>query len=164
MGAAEGYRYSEAMQDAGSDGGVWDNTTLDYFLAAPRNYIDGTSMVFRGIRDANDRSDLIAYIGDAGGGLEGSDAPVEVSPELAAILQIEGDHAYGAYLSSECTACHRDGGEDIPAINGLPRDIFAAGLVAYRDGSREHQVMNTITARLGDEEIAALAAYFESAE
>jgi cytochrome c len=35
-------------------------------------------------------------------------------------------------------------------------------MAAYRSGEREHQVMNTLAGRLGDEEIAALAAYFLS--
>jgi cytochrome c len=46
----------------------------------------------------------------------------------------------------------------------MRESIFVAGLAAYRSGEREHQVMNTITARLGDEEIAALAAYFATAD
>ena len=88
-------------------------------------------------------------------------AEVAVAPEIAAILEISGDVPYGEYLSSECTACHRDsGGSDIPSIRGLAPSVFIAGMVAYRDGSREHQVMNTVARRLGDEELAALAAYF----
>ena len=85
------------------------------------------------------------------------------SEEVAAILAIEGDLAYGRFLSSECTACHIGaGGDDIPSIRGLPPAAFVAGLADYRSGARQHQVMNTLSARLGDEEIAALAAYFLS--
>lgn len=92
-------------------------------------------------------------------------ADVAVDPEVAAILAIAGDVPYGEYLSSECTACHQpDGGSDIPSIRGLAPSVFIAGLVAYRNGTREHQVMNMVSRRLGDEEIAALAAYFASAE
>jgi cytochrome c len=57
---------------------------------------------------------------------------------------------------------HRRGGNDIPSIRGLTPNVFIGGMAAYRSGEREHQVMNTLAARLGDEEIAALAAYFLS--
>jgi cytochrome c len=62
-------------------------------------------MVFRGIRAAEDRADLIAFMIQEGGAAEtGEDTGP--TPEVAAILEIEGDVAYGQFLSSECTACH----------------------------------------------------------
>ncbi|MFW5655864.1 MAG: cytochrome C, partial [Roseicyclus sp.] len=145
-------------------GAIWDELALDGFLANPRGYYPGTTMAFRGIRSADDRADLIAYMATEGGT---ADAPTgaETGPseEVAAILEIEGDVAYGRFLSSECTACHiGEGGEDIPSIRGLPPAVFIAGMTDYRSGARTHQVMNTLSARLGDEEIAALAAYFLS--
>ena len=36
--------------------------------------------------------------------------------------------------------------------------------MSYKIGQREHQVMTMIANRLGDEEIAALAAYFTTGE
>jgi cytochrome c len=168
IGAADGYDYSEALVEVGQDVGDWSEAALDTFLANPRAFAPGTTMAFRGIPSAEDREDLIAYLVEEGGT---ADAPAGVaqdsgpSPEVAAILEIEGDEAYGQYLSSECTSCHiGEGGEDIPSIRGLAQSVFVAGLLSYRTGERQHQVMNTITARLGDEEIAALAAYFASAD
>ncbi|MDG4649376.1 c-type cytochrome [Roseibacterium sp. SDUM158017] len=162
LGGAEGYGYSQALLDRSAEVGAWSEAALDSFLANPGGFIPGTSMVFRGIRSSDDRSDLIAYLVEEGGGADpgGDEGP---SPEVAAILEIEGDLAYGQYLSSECTSCHVGaGGEGIPSVRGLPRQVFVSALEAYRSGAREHQVMNTLAARLGDEEIAALAAYFGS--
>jgi cytochrome c len=168
IGAAEGYDFSEAMVETGGDVGAWSESALDTFLANPRAFVPGTAMVFRGVPSAEDREDLIAFIVEEGGTVSepaGAAAHSGPSPEIAAILEIEGDEAYGQYLSSECTSCHiGEGGEDIPSIRGMRESIFVAGLAAYRSGEREHQVMNTITARLGDEEIAALAAYFATAD
>lgn len=156
-----------SLVEAGVEGGNWSEETLNRFLEEPREYFPGTRMVFRGIRSADDRTDLIAYLRDEGG-LAAQPAATDdgtgPSPEIAAILEIDGDVAYGEYLSSECTACHRNqGGDDIPSIAGLAPSVFIMGLTAYRNGERQHQVMNMVTSRLGDEEIAALAAYFESA-
>ncbi len=76
-----------------------------------------------------------------------------------------GDRALGEYLSSECTACHQSSGRQvgaIPAIIGYPADQFIALMSAYRDRHRDNQVMQTIAGRLTQEELLALAAYYES--
>ncbi|MCQ0972145.1 c-type cytochrome [Paracoccus sp. TK19116] len=77
-----------------------------------------------------------------------------------AILALTPDAEYGAYLSSECTACHAEEGGDIPLIHGQDREALIDALLGYKTGTRSHDVMETIAGRLGDEEIAALAAYF----
>jgi cytochrome c len=58
-GSVEGYNYSEAMRNSGI---VWNETTLDAFLAAPRDYVPGTKMTYAGIKDPQERADLIAYL------------------------------------------------------------------------------------------------------
>ena len=166
IGAIEGYDYSDVMVEAGAEADVWSEAALSAFLANPRDYMPGTSMVFRGMREAEDRADLVAYLLHEGGPADEAVASAPdagVTPEIAAILAIQGDTAYGEYLSSECTACHRAaGGEDIPSIAGQAPSVFITGLNAYRTGEREHPVMTMVASRLGDEEIAALAAYFEA--
>lgn len=167
IGSNEGYDYSDPLVEAAAEGDIWSAETLDRFLQNPRGYLPGTSMVFRGVRQEDDRTDLIAYLLEEGGPAEEPAATSDdmgPTPEIAAILEIAGDVPYGEYLSSECTACHRAaGGEGIASIAGLAPSVFIMGLIAYRDGEREHPVMNMVASRLGDEEIAALAAYFESA-
>ncbi len=92
----------------------------------------------------------------AGPSLASDDAAVD------ALLAVEGDVEYGAYLASECTGCHQASGNDdgIPGIVGWEEESFRLALLDYRTKLREHQVMNMIAGRLGDEEIAALSAYF----
>jgi cytochrome c len=63
-GSVEGFRYSEANTNSGV---VWSGETMFEYLENPREYIPGTIMAFPGIRDAQDRADLIAYIKDNGG-------------------------------------------------------------------------------------------------
>jgi cytochrome c len=58
-GSLDDYNYSDAMRASGV---VWDETTLDQFLTAPRKFIPGTKMPFAGIPDARERADLIAYL------------------------------------------------------------------------------------------------------
>ena len=61
-GAVEGYTYSPAMQEADV---VWDEETLDAYLADPRGYIPGNKMAFVGLRNEEERANLIAYLEEA---------------------------------------------------------------------------------------------------
>ncbi len=84
---------------------------------------------------------------------------------VAAFAQAKGDQALGEYLSAECVTCHQLSGKSvgaIPPIVGIDGESFTALMNAYRKKERENQVMQNISAKFSDEEIAALAAYFES--
>ena len=74
------------------------------------------------------------------------------------------DVAFGEYLSGECVTCHRKDGQDngIPSIVGWPPEQFTAVLLSYKSKDRANLVMQTIAARLTEDEMQALAAYFES--
>jgi cytochrome c553 len=71
--------------------------------------------------------------------------------------------ALGEYLSAECVTCHQLSGGvtgGIPAIVGLPEKTFVEALNAYKTGERDNPVMRNIAARLSQDDMAALAAYF----
>lgn len=74
------------------------------------------------------------------------------------------DIGYGEYLSGECVTCHSQNGTNsgIPAINGLDAEVFATVMHAYKVGDIEHPVMQMVTGRLDNEQIASLAVYFAS--
>ncbi len=64
-GTVEGYSYSAAMKGSGV---IWDADSLDSHLARPKDFIPGNKMglVFpRGVPDAQEREDLIAYLIEA---------------------------------------------------------------------------------------------------
>lgn len=61
-GTREGFRYSDAMIEAGEEGLIWTAETLAEFLEKPRDYIKRTKMSFAGLRDEEDRADVIAYL------------------------------------------------------------------------------------------------------
>ena len=76
------------------------------------------------------------------------------------------DVELGRYLSSECMTCHGTAKSDstIPNIFGLGEAHFAEILRAYRAKALPNPIMQTIAGRLNDEDIAALALYFETAK
>lgn len=58
-GEAEGFRYSPALIDASF---TWTPEQLDAWLADPRGFLPGNRMTFLGVRDEQDRRDVIAYL------------------------------------------------------------------------------------------------------
>jgi len=62
-GTAPGFASSAAMRNSGV---VWDDRTLDAFLAAPQSFIPGNKMPFDGIPDPARRTALIAFLRAAG--------------------------------------------------------------------------------------------------
>jgi cytochrome c len=59
-GSAPGYNYSAANKGSGK---TWDEATLDTYLTNPKALIPGTKMVFPGLPEAADRSNVIAFLG-----------------------------------------------------------------------------------------------------
>jgi len=161
------YDYSKSMRRMGADGLTWTYETLDAYLANPRALVSGTRMSYRGMADPTARGALLAYLRDW------SDRPrdiPEAEPTARAtaphpppdVLAIEGDREFGAYLAAECATCHQRDGSDqgVPSITRWAPADFVAAMHAYKQKLRPHPVMQMMAARLSNEEIAALAAYF----
>lgn len=160
VAAIADYDYSDAFV-ALRGAAVWDVDRLHRFLADPTGDIAGTSMHFDGVPDDAHRADLIAYLA-AAGALPPPIMSMSRVPE--AVLAMQGDVAYGEYLSSECVGCHQLAGQTggVPSITGWPTGPFIVAMFDYRSKDRDNVTMQTLAARLSDEEIAALAAYFET--
>ena len=60
-----GYDYSGALMQVGE---VWDPEHLDIYLTNPKGVAPGTKMNFPGLRDLQDRADIIAYLASNPGG------------------------------------------------------------------------------------------------
>lgn len=71
-GTLEDFKYSEAMIAAGEGGLVWTPETLAQYLEKPRDYVEGTKMTFAGLRDKDERNDIVAYLASVATEEEGS--------------------------------------------------------------------------------------------
>lgn len=170
-GAVEGFRYSKGMLREGADGLHWSPEKLDVYLENPKALVSKTRMNFRGLKDSQDRVDVLAYLRQFSANPQdipesaptASPSDPDVDPK---ILAIAGDRDYGEYLSSECTTCHQADGADqgIPSITGWPTQDFVTAMHAYKVKYRPHPVMQMMSSRLSDEEIASLAVYFQGEE
>ena len=170
-GMHEGFRYSDDMAMMGADGLTWDIEALDAYLENPKALVSRTRMNFAGLKDTQDRSDILAYLRQFSASPQNipEAAPTAQAREVdlpSEVLAIVGDTDYGEYLASECKTCHQQDGSDqgIPSITQWPTDDFVVAMHAYKRKIRPHPVMQMMANRLSDEEIAALAAYFAQAE
>lgn len=58
-GTLPGYAYSKAMKASGL---TWDESSLERFLENPLKALPGTKMAYAGVKDPQERADLIAYL------------------------------------------------------------------------------------------------------
>jgi cytochrome c len=58
-GGVAGYSYSAASKGAAL---TWNEATLNTYLESPKTVIPGTKMTYAGVKDAQKRADLIAYL------------------------------------------------------------------------------------------------------
>lgn len=55
----EGFNYSDAMKAKGGD---WTLEDLAHFIHKPKEFVPGTKMLFPGVADTGDLSNLLAYL------------------------------------------------------------------------------------------------------
>ncbi len=58
-GTLSGFRFSDALRNSGL---VWNEQTLDAYLEKPSKLVPGTRMTFGGLKRAEDRAAVIAYL------------------------------------------------------------------------------------------------------
>lgn len=58
-GQVQGFHYSPANKNSGL---TWDEATLDRYLASPSTVVPHTTMTYGGLKDADKRANLIAYL------------------------------------------------------------------------------------------------------
>ena len=172
-GTVPEFRYSAALKGAGESGLAWDEASISAYVEKPRDFLKGNRMSYRGMAKEEERAALVAFLKQASEAEPVADlAETATASETGApgfadiILQIAGDAEYGEYLSGDCVTCHQITGqvEGIPSIVGVPKDFFVRALVEYKTNIRTNEVMKLRVQNLGNDEIAALAAYFSALE
>jgi cytochrome c len=61
-GTEEGFKYSQAMIDAGKNGLVWTPETFGEFIHDPKAKVPGTKMAFPGLKADADVANVTAYL------------------------------------------------------------------------------------------------------
>jgi cytochrome c len=68
-GTHPGFAYSQGMTDFGAKQPIWDFVHINAFITGPQKYIDGTKMSFVGLKQRQDRINVIAYLHTLGSNL-----------------------------------------------------------------------------------------------
>lgn len=68
-GTHPGFAYSPGMVAYGSKIGIWDYQHIYDFIAGPQKVVDGTKMTFVGMKNSQDRINIIAYLHTLGSSL-----------------------------------------------------------------------------------------------
>jgi cytochrome c len=68
-GTHPGFAYSDGMKAFGAKQPVWDYVHINDFITGPQKYIDGTKMTFVGLKQRQDRINVIAYLHTLGSNL-----------------------------------------------------------------------------------------------
>jgi cytochrome c len=58
-GSVDGFHYSDGNKNSGL---TWDQATLDKYLTDPRGTVPGTTMTYAGVKNDEQRRDIIAYL------------------------------------------------------------------------------------------------------
>ena len=82
-GTTDGYKYSKAMIQAGEEGLVWNDETMDAFLLKPKKFIKKTKMAYGGLKKDKDRGNLIAYLKSYSSSEEQADESTKVEDDQA---------------------------------------------------------------------------------
>ena len=84
-------------------------------------------------------------------------------------LTITGDAERGAVLAQTCVGCHGIAGSfnaspayHVPKLGGQNADYIEVALQGYRRNTRGHDTMHAQASSLTDQDVADVAAYFES--
>ncbi len=110
IASKEGFNYSDALSDYP---GEWTYDELNGFLHKPKKYIPGTIMAYIGIRDAEDRANVIAYLRTL------SDSP-EPIPEAPAEPEEPADAEGEAQEEPTADTMPADGTSDAPGAGETP--------------------------------------------
>ena len=107
----QGFSYSEAMKAFSEGDKTWTYENLDHFLTGPKAFVPGTAMSFAGIKNDQDRADLVAYLRTL------SDSPVPL-PTVEAAAPAEAPKAEPAAGAAPAAAAPAG---DAPAAEAAPK-------------------------------------------
>ena len=104
-GTHPGFAYSDGMKAFGAKQPIWDYDHINDFVTGPQKYIDGTKMTFVGLKQRQDRINVIAYLHTLGSNLPiPAPKPAAAAPAAASGAPASGAPASGSAASKSAGA------------------------------------------------------------
>ena len=66
IASVEGMKYSKALKKYAEEAGTWQDENLDKWLENPKKMVRKTKMIFPGLKKADERANIIAYMKSMG--------------------------------------------------------------------------------------------------
>jgi cytochrome c len=133
-GALEDFtRYSPALRSSGI---VWNDQSLDAWLANPQHVVPGNTMTFPGIKEAQTRADLLAYLKSAA--QSGSAHAAQQPPQMGGMMRTSVPNLRKLDLEDrvQAVAYCRDTYE-VATVDGKRRKFWERNLRFKTDSSQE---------------------------
>ncbi|HAT50540.1 MAG: hypothetical protein HQL07_16985 [Nitrospirae bacterium] len=129
------YTFSRVLFQFGQRGAVWDERSLDQYLADPKEFIPGNKMAFAGLHDVAERKALIEYLKTLMSPKESLMAPLIDQAILSLSADADGSSfderiKRGRMESEKCGACH-----DLSSEKKMIIGPFLMGVVGRPAGS-----------------------------
>lgn len=87
-GLASFERYSDALKSSGI---IWEDGTLDAWIADPQHFIPGNTMTFPGVKDVRQRADLLAFLKDVTQPGRAPSTPAQRGNQTGGMMRIGAD-------------------------------------------------------------------------
>lgn len=118
IASVAGARYSNTLSEMD---GTWTYEALDGFLENPRGYANGTNMSFAGLRNDEERFNLIAYLRDQAPSPAALPAPLAAAEEAVEEMMEDAADAADAVIEDAADAAE-DLVADAPAEEDTPAE------------------------------------------
>jgi cytochrome c len=104
-GTHPGFPYSDAMKAFGAKNPIWTYELINSFVTSPQKFISDTKMTFVGLKQRQDRINVIAYLHTLGSSLPiPAPKPAAAAPAAASGAPASGAPASGAAASKSAAA------------------------------------------------------------
>lgn len=94
IGSHPGFAYSAIMEEHRAAGDIWSYDSLNSFLIAPKDFMPGTKMIFSGLKNDQERANVIAYLASLSASpkpFPPAEAPTAAAPEGTEPVATEAD-------------------------------------------------------------------------
>lgn len=139
IAGVDGFNYSQALSDKD---GAWTYQALNAFLHDPQGWASGTKMTYNGVKDVQDRADIVAYMRQN----DDSPEPLPTEEEIAAVTasgedETAEDGEAAAAAEAEGADQQAEGGGD--GGNGVVTQIASADPAAGESATRVCQACHS---------------------
>lgn len=114
IGSHPGFAYSAIMQEHQAKGDTWTYEALNEFLLSPKGYMPGTKMTFAGVKNDQERANIIAFLSTLSASPKPFPAPEAAAEEPAASAESAPETPSGDAVVDAVSSVPAEGAVETP--------------------------------------------------